>query len=410
MSGIEEQPADVERYLEELAQHGRHPGGGWFRPVYSPDWQAAQRQILDWFDRIGLESRVDAVGTVYGRLAGSEGGDCIVTGSHFDTVLHGGKFDGAAGVVAAMAAVHTLKERFGAPRRTLEVVGLCEEEGSRYHANMWGSRAITGRLFPDDFERLVDSDGVRIGDAMRAVGLDPDRIGEAQRDDVAAFLELHVEQGHILQAEGIQIGVVDVVTGITTLKVTLRGRSDHAGTTPMTMRRDSFLGAAAMTLALTDVALELGRPAVLTVGSIAVKPNVRNIVAGETVFLIDARHSVPARKEELVSRAIAICQEIGARRDLEVEIEQLTDKTPAPMDSDLVRVLEDSAAACGYSYQRMVSGAGHDAQTFSYRFPAVMLFVPSKDGRSHSPLEYTSLEDLTRGVSVLATALHQLAY
>src|ERR1044071_7123524 len=191
----------------------------------------------------GLEVRRDAVGSVWGTLAGSEGGPVIATGSHVDSQTPGGHYDGALGVIAGLVALRTLREQFGTPRRTLEAVSLCEEEASRFHAtNFWGSRAIIGAIRPDDAASIRDVDGVSIGDAMLRVGLDPARIPDAARDDLDTWIELHIEQGPVLEEEGLPVGVVDAITGIRHYVVELTGRSDHAGARPMAGRLDAVAG------------------------------------------------------------------------------------------------------------------------------------------------------------------------
>ena len=205
----------VERYLLDLARHGAHGETGVWRVAYSPEWVAAQEQIALWLAEAGLEVRRDAVGNVWGRLAGVDERPVIATGSHIDSQTPGGRYDGALGVVGALVALRTLRERFGRPRRTIEAVSLCEEEASRFHAaNFWGSRAIAGTIESDEAERVVDFEGVSIGEAMRAVGLDPRRIPEAARDDIETWIELHIEQGPILETAGLPVGVVDAITGI----------------------------------------------------------------------------------------------------------------------------------------------------------------------------------------------------
>ena len=226
----------VERYIFELARHGAYGETGVWRVAYSPEWVEAQNQVTGWLEGAGLEARNDAVGNVWGRLTGTEDGPVVATGSHIDSQNPGGRYDGALGVIAGIVALRTLREQFGEPRRTLEAVSLCEEEASRFHAtNFWGSRAIVGAIGPDEAERIRSLDGTTtIGEAMEAVGLDPGQIPEAARDDIDNWIELHIEQGPILEDEGLPVGVVDAITSITHYVVELTGRSDHAGARPKT--------------------------------------------------------------------------------------------------------------------------------------------------------------------------------
>ncbi|HEX2171972.1 MAG TPA: Zn-dependent hydrolase [Dehalococcoidia bacterium] len=404
------EPALVERCVEELSRPGRLPSGGLYRGVYTDEWAAAQGIVAEWLAASGLAVRRDAVGNLYGRLEGREGGGAFVTGSHIDTVREGGRYDGALGIIAGYLAVRLLKERFGQPRRPIEVIATCEEEGSRYHANFWGTRAITGRIRRDEVDHLVDATGTPLREAMRSQGLDPDTIDSCRRDDIAGFIELHIEQGKILETEGVEIGVVETITGIRHLEAIVEGQADHAGTTPLDLRRDAALAAAEMTVALTDAAHQAGRPAVATVGRIETEPGVVNIVAGRARFTIDVRHPDQAVKQRLLAAIEERCRNIAARRGVSLRLTTLIDVEPAPLSGPTADALSQAAADVQCSHRRMISGAGHDAQIMAARFPAGMIFVPSRDGRSHTPAEYTAPNQAAQGVEVLAAALHHLAY
>ncbi len=397
------------RCVEELGRFGALDEGGVFRPVYSTAWADARARVACWMEDAGLDVREDAVGNLFGRLPGGQPG-AIVTGSHIDTVKHGGGYDGALGVVAGLVAVHTLRRAYGPPRTSLEVVATCEEEGSRFPARMWGSRAMLGTIAAREWETLTDADGVAMGRAMRDAGYDPDAIPTAARDDIDAFLELHVEQGRILEEARMPVGIVTAVTGITQLRVRVTGQADHAGTTPMDLRRDALAGAAEIVLEIETAASRKGRPAVATVGRVQVIPGAVNIVPGQVEFTVDIRHPDGAVRAGMARTIETACREVAGRRSLNAESCALAEIPEAPLDRDLVKVLEESAKRQGIPYTLMVSGAGHDAQVLSRRFRAGMVFVPSQGGRSHSPAEFTALEDIVPGVEVLAAALHRLAY
>jgi allantoate deiminase len=240
---IEIDPGLVERYVMELGAYGAHGATGVWRTVYSPEWIGATRQYAAWCAEAGLSVRHDAVGNVWGVLPGSEPGKSIVSGSHIDTQRPGGRYDGALGALAALVALKALKEQVGPPRRTLEAVALCEEESSRFSkANFWGSSAITGRIQPGTAEALLGYDGEVMAEVMRSVGFDPSRIPEAKRDDIDSFIELHVEQGPILEQAGFPVAIVDAITGIRHYRVTLTGVQNHAGAFPMDLRRDPMAG------------------------------------------------------------------------------------------------------------------------------------------------------------------------
>ena len=408
---IEIDPALIDRYLASLAKFGAYGETGVWRTVYSPAWVAAQDQVATWMEEAGLEVRRDAVGNVWGRLAGSEGGSSIVSGSHIDSQRPGGRFDGALGVIAALAAIRALKEQCGTPRRTLEVVSLCEEEASRFPAsNFLGSRAITGAITPEDAEQMIGYDGETMAEAMRAIGLDPARLPEAQRDDIDIFIELHIEQGPILEQAGVPVAVVTAINSIRHYVVELTGRSDHAGARPMDMRLDPMAGAAEITLGVIDTALRMGRPAVTTIGKMEVEPGGPAIVPEKVTFTIDARHPDPETRLKLFQAHEEWMRAVATRRGLELKWTITTDLIPCVCDPELVRTLQVAATEAGIPFVTMSSGAGHDTQRMANIARVAMLFVQSKGGRSHTPAEFTTTADAVAGIRVLADGLQRLAY
>jgi allantoate deiminase len=401
----------VEDALRTLAGYGGYGETGVWRVAYSPEWSAAQQQVERWCREAGLEVRRDAVGNVWGRLEGSEPGGLVATGSHVDSQTPGGRFDGALGVVSAVIAVKALAEQFGRPRRTLEVVSLCEEEASRFQsAQFWGSRAITGEVRESDLSDVKDADGLTIGEAMAAVGLDPARYEDARRDDVDAFVELHIEQGPRLEEAGYSVGVVDAITGIRHYVLELGGRSDHAGARPMTGRRDPMPGVAEIVLGAIDNALAMGAPAVTTIGRMAVEPNIPAAVPDRITFTVDARHPDAREQERLFASHEALFSRVAEERGLDLTTRIVLDLPPAPCDPGLVAMFEAAAAEQGVPAMRMHSGAAHDTQRMSKIARTVMVFVRSKDGRSHTPAEFTSTQDAVDGIRVLAAGLRKIAY
>jgi len=398
------------RRLDDLAQRGALPHGGIYRPLYSPQWSSAMELITAWMKDASLLVRRDAVGNIWGRIEGSRGGRVIATGSHIDTVRGGGALDGALGVVAGIEAVTSLWQRFGRSTRILECVAICEEEGSRFDTNFWGARAIADRIEPGEADRARDADGVTIASAMRSVGLDPAAVATAVRRDLDVFVELHIEQGPILEDHGPRLGVVTTIAGTTHLEVTVRGQPDHAGAMAMDRRRDAFLGASAMALAIAEAALRMGHPAVATVGTISVEPSQVNVVPGQARFTVDTRHSDVALRGELLAKIADACKRIASERGLGVEIRTLRDRPPVTLSPRVAEVLRRASDAAGVEPREMVSGAGHDAQVLAAAASTGMLFVPSIAGRSHCPQEATVAEDVVLGTRVLATALRDLAY
>ena len=391
----------LERRLDELYAIGALPEGGAYRPLYGTAWAAAGERVEHWMKQAGLTTRHDAVGNIWGRAEGREPSKSVVTGSHIDTVRRGGRLDGALGIVAGLTAVESLLATNGRPRRPLEVVAICEEEGSRFATNFWGSRAIVG-----DIETADDE----MSQAMRERGLDPGRIATAARTDIDTFVELHIEQGAVLETSGMPVAIVSAIVGTAHLEVVVTGRPDHAGTTPMELRRDALAASAAMIHAIESLARSLGRPAVATVGRLRVEPDQINVGPGRAVFTVDLRHSDLSARQALEARIRSVCSTIASERSLGVDTRILQQRSPVPMNRDVRAVLAQAAKDCGVEAPEMVSGAGHDAQILAARCKVGMLFVPSIGGRSHCPEEATSPRHLELGTRVLARALDLLAY
>ncbi|MGE3909049.1 MAG: Zn-dependent hydrolase, partial [Chloroflexota bacterium] len=396
--------------IDELGAIGTHPNGGLYRALYDDAWVEAMALLRRWMEAAGLSVRFDAVGNLWGRAEGTEGGTSIVTGSHVDTVRQGGKYDGALGVHMAITAVQALLEGSGKPKRPLEVLVTCEEEGSRFNCSFWGARAIVGRIGADEPGRAVDPDGITIGAAMQARGFDPARIAEAERHDLGAFVEAHIEQGAILEREGYPLGVVTSITGQRWMKVTVNGVQNHAGTTPMDLRQDALVGAAIMIERIIGAADQMGRPAVATVGRIQAFPGGTNIIPGRCEFTVDTRHAEPEPRQQLLAEIEGIIRQVAGDRGLTVEIENIMDHHPVPMHPEIRAQIEASIQSLRLEYLVMPSGAGHDSEILAPRVPTAMLFVPSRGGKSHTPEEYTPVEQVVPGVQALAGTLHRLAY
>jgi allantoate deiminase len=408
---IEIDPQVVEDRIMTLGSIGACHDTGVCRAVYTPEWVAAQALVEQWCRDVGLTTRRDAVGDVWGRVEGTEGGKAIVSGSHIDSQLPGGRYDGALGVISAITAIEALLRDFGPPKRPMEVLSFCEEEGSRFSGTrFWGSRAITGDIADGEADTIIGTDGLSIAEVMRSLDLDPDLIPTAVRHDIDAFIELHIEQGPILEQQGLPVGIVNIINGSKGYRVDVIGEANHAGARPMDMRRDPVVGAAEMILAINKNAVEMGRPAVSTVGRILVEPNASPIVPGKVTFTIDARHN-DIEKLELLTRAHEDAMtEIALERHLDVSWTNRPPLAPCPCDPEIVAALEESAREQGIPALTMPSGALHDTQRMSRIARVAMVFVQSKNGRSHTPEEFTSIEHAVAGIQVLAGALHKLAY
>jgi len=399
--------------LGRLSKLGADEQGGVTRLLYDEAWRAGQRFVEEAMAEAGLEVRRDAVGNVFGRLAGTDGsGKCVLTGSHIDTVKQGGKFDGALGVAAGIAALARLAERHGRPRRTLEVVSFCEEEGSRFPLAYWGSGNVTGaRAFEGALE-AADADGTTLAEAMRAAGFDPAKARDSARNDIEAFVELHVEQGEVLERTGCEIGIVDSIFGQRRYFVEVEGRSGHAGTTPMGMRADALAASAEMIAALRRSALGAGGEGglVATVGRLEAWPNVPNVIPGKVRFTLDVRHRDGGELEDFCDAIQAEFREIAGESGVSVAFALWLSEAPARMDAGLGREIAGICERLGLSNAPVGSGAGHDAGLFAGICRTAMIFVPSRGGISHSPEEYTSPEQAELGVDVLTEMLYRLAY
>jgi allantoate deiminase len=408
---IEIDAGRVEAMIMEMGAIGAHSGTGVWRTVYSPEWVQANALFTRWCRESGLETRMDAVGNVWAALRGKMPGKSIVSGSHIDTQRPGGRYDGALGVLAALVAIDALKRQFGQPLRTLEALSLCEEEGSRFPtAGFWGSRAITGRIAPGDADATMGYEGESIAEAMREAGLDPERIPSAARDDISHFVELHIEQGPVLEHAGLSVALVNAITGIRHTRVTLTGVQNHAGAFPMDLRNDPLAGFAEIATTLIDHAHRLGRPAVTTIGRCSVYPNGSAVIPQSVTFTVDARHPDPPARDRMYSVHDAVLAEVAQRRGLGLETEILFDHPPCLSDSEIIEALSRSARARGVPVMTMASGAGHDSQQMAAIAKVAMIFVRSKDGRSHTPEEFSSIPDIVDGIRVLAGALYELAY
>jgi ureidoglycolate amidohydrolase len=399
--------------IERLAEFNDDPaGGGITREVFTPTY----RRALDWAGErmrdTGMETGLDAFGNLRGRWAGTDpGAPRVLTGSHVDTTLNAGRYDGVLGVLGAIEALRSLRAAGFAPERSIEVVAFAGEE-PRFGRGCIGSRAMVGALSPDDARRLRDRDGVSLDEALRGFGLAPERIGDARLDPstVHAFVELHIEQGIVLEAHGEQIGVVTAIAAPHDFRLILRGAATHAGATPMTLRRDALAGAAELMTVLERLARESpSGTTVATVGVLRLRPGAINVVPGEVELDIDVRDSDRDAREAVVAGILAAAKEIAERRGLAVDLEPIVKDEPVQCSEMVIEAAKSACDELGLSSRRMVSGAYHDAMILGALVPIGMIFVPSRGGISHHPDEYTAPEQLEAGVRVLARVLERLA-
>jgi allantoate deiminase len=397
--------------IEWLSSYGQTERNGVTRLLYDEKWREAQQALKKEIEAVGLASYFDDSGNLYGRLEGSEkASPVILTGSHIDTVKDGGKYDGAYGVVAGVVALDYLSRKYGRPKQTIEVVSLCEEEGSRFPLTYWGSGTITGLRTQEQVEKVEDNLGIPFIQAMNEAGFGFGRFREAKRKDINCFIELHIEQGEILERENKSIGVVSHIVGQRRYNVTVSGESNHAGTTPMPYRKDAVHTAAVLIQALMEQAKETDPTLVATVGRMEIKPNIPNVIARQAVFSIDIRHSEEALLEGFSVKVFEAFKQICQKHQTELHIENWMNEQPVKMCEKLSALSTAILEKEEVPYKVMTSGAGHDSQVFGQYMPACLLFVPSHRGISHSPDEYTKAEDLEKGIQLLIKILYELAY
>jgi N-carbamoyl-L-amino-acid hydrolase len=365
------------------------------------------------FTEAGLATRIDTAGNLIGRLDGKNPAlGVIAIGSHSDTVPSGGRFDGIAGVATGLEIVRALRDAGVELEHTLEIVDFLAEEPCEYGLSCVGSRGVTG-LLDGKMLDLTEPGGEALRDALRRVGGDPDRLAEARRDDIKAFLELHIEQGIVLESQSIDVGIVTSIVGIRRLEVVFQGEADHAGTTPLNLRHDALVAAAATVSSVRRVAEGLAAAGpdyfVATVGILTVEPSASNIVPGRSRLIIDARTTNPALTKRFVE---AIDREslahAEAARVQRATFETLSEGAPAACDPNLRSALRDGAHDLGLSEADLPSGAGHDAAFMSRICPSAMVFVPCRAGKSHAPEEWADREAIAAGAAVIYQAVKAL--
>ncbi len=396
-------PQRIRALIEGLDAFTATPGKGTTRLTYSPQFRAASDYLRARMESAGLAVREDAIGNLIGRLEGGDPGLApLLIGSHFDSVPNGGKFDGPAGVIAGIETAFLFREQGLTPERPIEIIAMIEEEGARFAGGLVASRILTGSLDTASLDSLPDDDGITMAQAMAAYGLDPAQAGRAVREpgSVHAFLELHIEQGPVLEAQGEDVGIVERIVGMAQLKATFRGQAGHAGTTPMTARRDALVGAVAALARLPDLAHAIGQDAVLTVGKLEVHPGGANVIPDLVAFTIDIR----APAEEVVRALIGQCRAVigqAGGNGLAAEVEEQLFAAPTPLSPELHGRLSRNAGKLGLKSRTMVSGAGHDAMILAGFAPTGLVFVPSHKGISHAPEEWTDYDQLARGIDLI---------
>ena len=394
---------NIVKALDALQKFTATPGYGVTRLPYTEEARAACAYLKERMEAVGLAVRLDNSGAVIGRLEGKSP-STIMIGSHFDSVKHGGAYDGIAGVVCAIEVARLLKESGKELGCSLEVIATNDEEGARFNAGLFTGKVLLGQLTSEDIKGQVDAEGISVYQAMAAYGLKPEEIAQHKRADIKAFIEIHIEQGPVLEAEHKEIGIVDVIVGIKRARITIKGRADHAGTMPMHMRKDALEQATKVISKIGDRA-RLFRNCVATVGFLQVEPNVMNIIPKNVTFVVDIRG---VDEETIMTQyysLLADLDKMSLESGLTYEVENLLYAQPVLMDAEIKGHFEMSCITRELEYMHLPSGAGHDAQIFGAKLPAAMLFVPSAGGRSHCPEEKSDAGDLAKATFVAYDAI-----
>ena len=399
--------------LDELSRFTRTPGEGVTRFSYSKEDKEAREYLYSLFNDAGFKFSTDGAGNIRARLEGSDPGEpAVLSGSHIDTVLRGGKYDGAVGTLGALEALETIAESGLLHRCSLEVVVFSEEDGSNFGSTLAGSKAFVGKYGVREMKSLKNSQGESMYDLAKAAGYNPDLM-PSQRlrpETVKAMIELHIEQSVFLESKGVSIGVVERIAGIKSIELRLAGVPNHAGATPMNLRQDPMAGSAHLITLIETLAKGSGTGStVATVGKIICKPNVPNIIPGEVSFSVDIRDGVQSGIDSVLNGIGAVGPAIATSRGLALETIPVSESEPVVLSGEIVSLIEKCADKLGMPYQRMNSGAVHDSCMLAPLVPTGMIFVPSKGGRSHTPEEYTAPEDIVKGASLLAEVMYELA-
>lgn len=403
MKTVKTNPAAM---LDELGRIGTDPTGGLTRFVYSDAWIQAQKWVLNKAQQSEMSVSFDSFGNGFMSYLGTDGANEIMSGSHIDTVKNAGQYDGAYGVVAAMLAMQELVDEYGQPRMTMTTISFSEEEGSRFPISFSGSLHYAGVL--DAAPTLVDAKGIKFGNAQKnAITQLKTEFDCKEHPLPTKFIELHIEQGPQLEESNIPLGVVSAICEQKRYTVTITGQSNHAGTTPQHLRRDALKAASLAINRIDQEAQRIGEPFVFTVGEMTVKPGSPNVIPGIATFTIDIRHpdaQVVNHFEKTIKKVLSELN--GVKTDLDCWM----DSRPAIMAPDLVLQLQNIISEHSASYMNLPSGAGHDTQIMNQKVPTAMLFVPSHNGISHAPAEYTNPESLALGVSILKDFLYKNCY
>ena len=400
-----EELAWIENALDCLHETGKMGSLHW-RATYTEEDQKALKLLEQWMREKDLEVFYDDIGNLFGKIEGEQD-RIVLTGSHRDTVKNGGKYDGALGIICAIAAAGSLYAELGKPKKSVEVVAFGEEEGSRFLSGYLGSRYLVGQLSENTLQER-DANGITVSEALQHAGFSGKGMQKSpQMQEVERFIELHIEQGGVLEQSREQVGLVTSIVGLLIGKITIEGHQNHAGTTPMHLRKDPVTRAAQFITEMNQWAMTYGEAVTCTFGEIQVFPNKSNVIAGSVSLSFDIRSTSPAILQEAQTRIKNLQQQKDGFR---YALEFAAPDAPAQMDEAGLKLLEEAARKLHLSYRKMHSGAGHDAEMLAQKIKTNMIFVPSVGGISHSPLEYSKPDDICHGYLLLKVFLREIAW
>ncbi|KJS87537.1 MAG: N-carbamoyl-L-amino acid hydrolase [Peptococcaceae bacterium BICA1-8] len=401
----------VKRDIEKIAEFNATPGQGCTRFSYSPEDSKARNYLIEEINRLGLTTSIDGVGNIRARLEGSmKDAPAVLIGSHIDTVLHGGIFDGVLGVVGSLEVIRVFKENNIKNDIPIELIIFVEEEGSNFGSTMAGSKVLTGKYGIDEIKSIKNSMGLSMYEVAKEVGFDPDSSQKylIKTGDIMAMIELHIEQSVVLESEKKPIGIVEAIAGIKWFEIEIRGVPNHAGATPMVMRNDALVGASEVITTINSKTRTAYPSTVATVGKIICHPNVPNVIPGKINFTLDVRDTNPEGIRIILNEVEKKLNEISKKFNLSTSMKLLGESNPIILSNELVNLIEETAIEKGLPYKKMNSGAGHDACLFGGITNVGMIFVPSIGGRSHVPEELTSYEDIKAGCELLLNVVYKL--
>ncbi|TMU85087.1 M20 family metallo-hydrolase [Bacillus sp. BHET2] len=399
----------LKRHLEELAEIGKIGETGVCRLAHSKEDRQGVELVKSWMEEAGLRAEIDGFGNLIGRMEGTDiDKPVLILGSHIDSQPYGGRFDGTAGALGAIEVIHSMKDNGFNPERTIEVICFSDEEGSRFNKGIFGVRALAGMLEEGELERK-DKQGVTRREALKEFGVETDLTASPvyEKGDIEAFLELHIEQGPVLEEKGKPVGIVSGISGPIWLTVTLEGFAGHSGSVPMTMRQDALVGAAEIIRKFDDLVKKEGSDTTVgTVGSMQVFPNSRNIIAEKVEFTVDLRDIDLKARNNLEQKLYRIIEESSSAYDLTYEIKEDTRSEPRYCADWIKDIMKEEDEKLGFESPTLMSGPFHDALIMSYISDYGMIFVRCEKGISHNPLEFAEMDDIEKGVELLyATAL-----